>query len=133
MFKKKYQSEKGSVGFKFILVMIALGMIAHGLYNYIPLVYNAADLRQEIQAAVMQSTIVPPTTGTPMDVTKRRILMLVKAKEAPADTFVEVKQNNGVLYARVYFNKTVPILPFGLYNYKYNFDYSADANGYIPQ
>ena len=133
MMKNFHQSEQGSVGAKFIIVLVLLLLVANGLYNYIPAMYNAESLRQEVKAAVMQSTIVPPTTGTAIDVTKKRIFNLAKAKETPDNTFIEVKQINNLLQARVAFTKQIAILPFGLYNYQYQFDYTAKANGDILQ
>ncbi len=129
MINNFHKSEKGSASSKFLIVAVVLFLAGNGLLNYIPAAYNGENLKSDVKAAVMQAVQVPPTTGTQVDVTKKRIINAVKANDAPADAFIEVKSVNNALQARVAYTKQVSILPFGLYTYKYQFDYSTNVNG----
>jgi hypothetical protein len=127
-------SQRGNAGAKLVIVLLVLFLIGNAGYNYVPVAYNGENLKQEIQAAVTQAVTIPPSTGTPLDYAKRRLLTVAKANGAPDDAYIEVKQvNGGLLQARVAFTKEVSLLPFGIYNYKYQFDHSANTNGYLAK
>jgi hypothetical protein len=51
--------------------------------------------------------------------------------DIPAEAYVEIKPVNGVVEVRVAYTRQVSMLPFGLYNYNYNFDYLAKPTGYL--
>ena len=129
MIKNFHKSEKGSASSKSLVILVVLFLAGNGLLNYIPTAYNGENLKSEVKAAVMQAVQVPPTTGSQVDVTKRRIINAVKANDAPANSFIEVKNVKNALHARVAYTKELSILPFGLYKYKYQFDYSTNVNG----
>jgi len=62
----------------------------------------------------------------------RRDSVLVFADyEIPADALVEVKPVSGVVQAHVVYQREVNMLPFGLYKYPYDFDYTAKPVGYL--
>ena len=126
-------SQRGNAGVKLVLVLVVLFLAGNAGYNYVPVAYNGESLKQEIQAAVSAATTIPPTTGTPVDYAKRRLTSVARANGAPLDTFIEVKQINGLLQARVSYTKQVPLLPFGLYEYKYQFDHTANTNGFLAK
>ena len=126
-------SQRGNTGVKLVFVLVVLFLIGNAGYNYVPVAYNGESLKQEIQAAVSAATTIPPTTGTPLDYAKKRLANVTRANGAPLDTFIEVKQINGLLQARVAYTKPVPLLPFGLYEYKYQFDHTANTNGFLAK
>lgn len=127
-------SQSGSAGVKLVIFLVILFLVGNAGYNYVPVAYNGETLRQEIQAAVTQAVTIPPSTGTPLDYAKKRLLNVARANGAPPDTYIEVKQvNGGLLQARVVFTKDVSLLPFGLYDYKYQFDHSANTNGFLAK
>ena len=129
MINNFHKSEKGSASSKSLVILVVLFLAGNGAINYVPVAYNGENLKSDVKAAVMQAVQVPPTTGTQIDVTKRRIINAVKANNAPADAFIEVKSVKNALQARVAYTKELSILPFGLYKYKYQFDYSTNVNG----
>lgn len=126
-------TERGSAGTKFLFFLVVAFLIINAGINFIPVAYNGENFKQEINAAVMQGLLVPPTTGTPIDITKKRIASLIKTNDIPENAYVEVKQLNGVLQARVAFNKQVHILPFGLYDYNYQFDHTSNSRGFLTE
>ena len=132
--KENYRnSESGSAGVKLLTVLVVLVLIGNAGYNFIPVAYNSANFKQEMQAAVLQGMTLPITAGNPTEVTKKRLQAIAKTNDLPPDAYIEVKQINGLLQARVTYTKSVPLLPFGLYEYKYQFDHTANTNGYLAK
>jgi hypothetical protein len=126
-------SQEGSAGVKLAIVLVILFLVGNAGYNYVPVAFNSENLKQEMQAAVSQAATIPPSSGTPVDYTKKRLANVARVNGAPLDTFIEVKQINGLLQARVVYTKLVPLLPFGLYEYKYQFDHTTNTNGYLAK
>lgn len=126
-----FSSEQGSAGSKLVIVLVVLILAAHAGYNYVPVAYNGENVKQEMQAAILQGLSAPITMGTPVDVAKKKLNYVAKVNDLPADTFIEVKQVNGLIQARVAYTKQVSILPFGIYKYEYKFDHTATPGGYL--
>ncbi len=124
-------SERGGAAAKLLVVLFILVLCANAGLNYVPVAYNGEHLREEMKTAVVQVMALPPSAGTPADVAKKRIQSAFAAHEVPADAFIDVKLNGKVLQARVAYSKQVPLLPFGLYNYQYDFDYTATPGGFF--
>ncbi len=130
---KSEDSQRGSVGVKLVIVLVVLILVGNAGYNYVPVAYNGESMKQEIQATVSQAMIIPPTTGTPIDYAKKRLANVIKSSGGPPDAYIEVKQVGGLLQARVAYSTQVSILPFGIYQYKYQFDHTANTNGYLTK
>jgi hypothetical protein len=126
-------SENGSAGVKLVLVLVILILTGNAGYNYIPVAYNGENVKQEIHAAILQGLSAPISAGTPVDVCKKKLNYAAKVNDLPSDTFIEVKQVNGLLQARVAYIKQVPLLPFGIYNYQYQFDHTANTHGFLTK
>jgi hypothetical protein len=45
------KSQYGGAGVKLTLILLALFLIAHAAYNYIPVAYDSANFKQEMQTA----------------------------------------------------------------------------------
>lgn len=127
---KDWQPERGSVGVKLAAVLVVLVLLAHAGYNYIPVAYDGQSFKQEMQTVVIQSLALP-SAGKPVEATKARLLRTATQNNVPADAFIEVKQLNNVLQARVSYAKPVEILPFGLYTYTYEFDHTVTPTGFL--
>ena len=126
------KSECGSAGVKLALVLLILFLIAHAGYNYIPVAYNGQNFKQELQTAVIQGFALP-TGRDPVAETKGKIRTVAYNNSVPPDAFIEVKQINNVLQARVVYSKQVEIIPFGIYSYNYHFDHTATPNGFLTK
>ena len=129
--RKNYRkSERGGAGVKLVAVLVGLFLVGHAGLNYVPTAYQGASFKQDMQTAILQGMAVPPGVQ-PTDMVKGRIQKAIAADGLPADTFYEVKPSKEGITARVAYSKQVPILPFGLYNYNYQFDHTATPTGFL--
>ena len=123
-------SERGSAGVKFMLVFMVLALVAHAGINYIPVAYQGASFKQEMDTAVVKG-LGASGRIKPMDAVKASINKASFDYDIPDDALVEVTPVNGVVEAHVAYERQVNMLPFGLYRYKYDFDYVAKPTGYL--
>lgn len=123
-------SERGGAAVKFLLVFIVLALVANAGINYVPVAYNGASFRQEMDTAVVKAL---GSSGRikPLDVVTASLRKATTDHNIPEDAFVEIKPVNGVVEAHVIYSEKVNMLPFGLYKYEYNFDYVARPVGYL--
>jgi len=122
--------ERGGASVKFLIVIIALYLMANAAYHYIPVAYEAQDFKQEMETAVVQAMAMPGTTDT-VGLTKLKLQRVALANNVPHNVFIEVKQTNGIYQARAAYTKEVKMLPFGLYDYMYVFDHTATPTGFL--
>lgn len=123
-------SEKGSAGVKFMFVFLVLALIANAGINYVPVAYQGASFRQEMDTAVVRGLGASGRIN-PLEAVTASIKKASFDYDIPTDAYVDIKPVNGVVEARVAYNRQVNMLPFGLYKYKYNFDYVAKPTGYL--
>lgn len=123
-------SERGGAGVKFLLIALGLVTVANAGINYIPVAYEGASLKQEMDTAVVKGMA---TAGKmkPSDVVQASLVKAMRENNTPADAVVDIQPNGGFVQAHVVYTKPVSILPFGLYEYKYNFNYVAAPSGYM--
>jgi hypothetical protein len=127
----KYRgAERGGAGVKFLIVFVLILLTAHAGYNYVPVAYNAENLKGDMQAAVLQGLALPGKVN-PVDNVKTRIQKAIVQNDIPPDAFVEVKAAGNSLTAHVIYTKEVNILPFGMYRYMYNFDTTVTPTGFL--
>jgi Flp pilus assembly protein TadG len=128
--QKDRSSEKGSASIKFLVIALVLVAVGNAGINYVPVAYEGANLRQEMDTAVVKGLASGPRLK-PVDVVKASLQKAMYENNVPSDAFVEVKQGSGAVQAHVVYTKNVAILPFGVYNYKYDFNYVAIPTGYL--
>lgn len=128
---KNRKSERGGAGVKALIVIALLALAFNALVNYVPVAYNGANLKEEMQTVVVQGSALPAANQKPTDVVKNRLKKVLADNDIPTDAFVEVKQNGGVIQARVAYAKQVSMLPFGIYKYNYQFDHTATPAGFL--
>jgi len=129
-FNTDRSSERGSAGLKFLFVFIVLFLIAHAGCNYVPVAYEGASFRQEMDTAVVKA-LGASGRVQPVEVVAASIKKASADYNIPEDAFVEVKPVNGVVQAHVQYQRQVNMLPLGMYTYKYDFDYVARPVGYL--
>ncbi len=129
---EKRSSERGEAGVKLLLVLLVLFLIANAGYQFIPVAYAGESLKQDMQTAVIQGISIPNRTS-PVDLVKKKIWSSIESNNIPTDAFVEVKAKNNSITAHVYYIQEVPLLPFGIYNYKYQFDHIATPTGFLTK
>jgi hypothetical protein len=130
--EKNYRSERGGAGVKLLLVLIVLFLVGHALINFVPVAYNGASFKEEMQTAVVQGTALP-NGNDPLGVIKARLKKVAFNNSIPPDAFMEVKQVGNVVQARVVYTQQVSILPFGMYTYVYHFDHTATPSGFLAK
>src|SRR5690606_17733346 len=112
--KKDFRSsERGGAGVKALLVILALVLVGNAGINYIPVAYQGANFKEEMETAVVKGLA---TTGQmkPLDVVKGHIAKAAADNGIPADAAMEIKANQSVVTAHVAYTKEVDILPFGI-------------------
>jgi hypothetical protein len=105
-------------------------MLAHAGWNYIPVAYQGACFRQEMDTAVVKGLAVSGRIN-PLDTVTASIRRASADNNVPPDAFVEIKPVNGVVQAHVSYTREINMLPFGMYKYAYNFDHVARPSGYL--
>ncbi len=113
------------------IVLVVLFLLAHAGYNYIPVAYDGANFRQEMQTAVVQGVALPGANLTIMDTVKNKLMRAAANNNLPSNAVIEVKPYNSTVQAHVSYAKTVNILPFGIYKYNYQFDNVATPTGFL--
>ena len=123
-------SERGSAAIKFAIVLAAIILIAHAGYNYVPVAYQAQSMSDEMKTAVLQGLAMPGRMN-PVDNVKARVQKAATALEIPTDAVITVTQQGNNINARVAYERSVNILPFGIYKYVYKFDNTATPTGFL--
>jgi hypothetical protein len=126
------RTERGGAGVKLMAVLLVLILAAHAGWNYIPVAYNGASFRQEMDTAVVKA-LAASGQIKPLDAATATIQKASHDYDIPRDAFVEIKPVNGVVHAHVVYTQPVNLLPFGLWKYNYNFDYDARPVGYLTK
>ena len=125
-------SERGGAAVKFLLIGLALVIVANAGYNYIPIAYAGASFRQEMDTAVVKG-LAAPGQLKPADVVKAHIQKAARDYEVPSDAVVEIKPAGNMIQAHVTYSKPINMLPFGMYRYNYQFDHTAQPVGYLTK
>lgn len=124
------EHERGSAGIKILLVFLGLFLAAHALWNYVPVAYNGASFKQEMDTAVVKA-LAASGQMKPLDVATATVTKAASDYDVPADAIIEVKPDKGVVTVHASYTKPVNILPFGLYKYNYQLEYTARPVGYL--
>ncbi len=125
-----HSSERGSAGIKALLVILVLVLIGNAGINYVPVAYQGANFKEEMDTAVVKGLA---TTGQmkPVDVVKGHIMRAVADNDVPQDVVIDIKAKQSVVTAHVTYTKEVSLLPFGIYKYQYQFNHVATPKGYL--
>ena len=123
-------SERGSASVKFVMILIGLVLAAHAGYQYIPIAYQGASFKQEMDTAVVKG-LAASGQMKPLDVVKAHIQRASYDYQIPSDAVVDVQPGQGHIWAHVSYQRPVNMLPFGLFKYNYKFDYTATPSGYL--
>lgn len=124
------RSEHGGAAVKFLAILAVIMLVANAGFNYIPIAYEGASFRQEMDTAVVKG-LAAGGQLKPLDVVKASINKAVHDYNIPADAVIQVKPAGAVIQAHVVYSKPVSMLPFGVWNYSYDFNYVAMPQGYL--
>ena len=127
---RNLHSERGSAGAKFLALLVFIVLLAHAGYNYVPVAYNGASFRQEMDTAVVKG-LAASGQMKPADIVAAHMKKAARDYDIPSDALIEVRPGQGHIAAHASYQLPVSILPFGIYKYKYQFDYTAVPTGYL--
>lgn len=127
---KGRSSERGSAGAKFVILLFVLVLAAHAGFQYVPVAYQGASFRQEMDTAVVKG-LAASGAIKPLDVVTAHITRAAADNQLPSDAVIEIKPAGTHIQAHVAYVKPVNMLPFGLFKYQYQFDYTATPSGYL--
>lgn len=127
---KDQTGERGSATVKFAIFLAIISIAGYAGYNYVPVAYDAASMKSEMDTAVLQGLALPGK-ASPVDNVKARLAKAAQVNGLPPDAIIDVKQVGTSISARVAYTKPVGILPFGLYKYNYQFDQTATPTGFL--
>ena len=127
---KNAESERGSAGAKFMIILVVIILIGNAGFNYVPVAYDAESLKTDMGTAVLQGLALPGKVN-PIDNVKARIQKSVVQNNIPPDAMIDVKQTGPSITAHVTYTKQISMLPFGIYKYNYKFDHTATPTGFL--
>jgi hypothetical protein len=104
--------------------------MGNAAFNYIPVAYQGENFKQEMQTAIVQGVSLPGKNVTAADTVKAKLIRAARDNNLP-HALIDVKQPNNVVTAHVSYTTKVSILPFGIYNYQYEFDHTATPTGFL--
>jgi hypothetical protein len=125
-------SERGGAAVKLLLVAAILLLLAHAGYNYVPVAYEGASFRQEMDTAVVKG-LAASGALKPVDIVKEHIQHAAKDYNVPPDAVIEITPTGKVIQAHATYSKQINMLPFGLYKYEYQFNHVASPTGYLTK
>lgn len=128
---KNRDSERGSVGTKLLLAFVLLILVVNAGYNYIPVAYQGASFKQEMDGAIVKGTYLPSIGKAPVEGVKKNLQDVARANKIPDNAIIEVNQVGQTITGHVRYAVYVELLPFGLYRYVYNFDYTSAPAGFV--
>lgn len=123
-------SQRGSATIKFLIIFAFILMVAHAGYNYVPVAYNGASFRQEMDTAVVKG-LAAAGRIQPLEAVTAHVRKAANDYRIPSDAVIEIAADKGKITARATYLQPVNILPFGIYKYNYKFDYTATPQGYL--
>ena len=130
MKEKKRNSENGSANSNLLVVLFVLILLGNAAYNYVPVAYQAEVIKEEMQKTVIRGVAIPTESKPPAEVIKKQLDVILKSYDVPTP-YIDVRTVNSVVYARVWYLKKVQILPFGIYERNYEFDYTTTPAGFL--
>lgn len=117
-------SERGSARLKFVIVVAIIGIIAYCGYQFIPVAYQAYQVKDSMQNYVDTAVAV----GHPATWIRDQLVKKLPEYEVPANAVITPSQADNRLEVRVQY--TLPI-EFPGYTYDYEFDHTAKSATFL--
>ncbi len=120
------RAERGSAQVKLITFLVVLFAVGFAGSQYVPVAYNGSAFKQEMQTCVDQAAVSPAAKADSVAWTRKKIAEIAPSFGVPPQATLDVKKTGDVaLSATVTYTYPVNVLPFGLYTYPYQFNYTA--------
>ena len=128
------RGERGEGQLKLVIFLAVVFLGGFAGYQYIPVAYNGATFKQEMQTIVDQSSAIPAAQGNMAGWVQRKLEAAMLSYGVPKNAALEVKSQEGAgITASLKYTKQVDILPFGLYAYPYDFQNTVSTSGMLTK
>ncbi len=121
---KARASQQGGARLKFLIVATIIAAAGYAGYQFIPLSYQAYQLRDLMQHDVDTAAAL----GKPPDWVKEQLVKNSADYGIPADATIEPQQQEGRMEVKVRFTKPIE---FPGYVYIYEFDHTARSGTFL--
>ena len=118
-------TERGSSRLNFLISMVVIAAVAYAGYQYVPVAYQASQLKVFMQDTVNNAVITDKDARWAEDQLRRNLTMY----GAPPDARVTVVNSAGRIEAHVEYTVPVPLL---VTTYEYKFDHTVRSNNLLP-
>jgi hypothetical protein len=123
-FGARRMREAGSSRLNFLIAMAIIAAVAYAGYQYVPVAYQASQLKVFMQDTVNNAVI----TGKDARWTEDQLRRNLTTYGAPSDAHVTVANRESRIEAQVQYTVLVPLL---VTTYEYKFDHTTRSNNLL--
>jgi hypothetical protein len=123
-FDARGTAERGSARLNFLLLMAFIVAVAYAGYQYVPVAYQASQLKVFMQDTVNNAVVTDKDAGWAEDQLRRSLA----SYGAPPDARITVANRESRLEAHVQY--TVPV-PLVITTYEYKFDHTTRSSNLL--
>ena len=123
-FGARRPTERGSSRLNFLISMAVIAAVAYAGYQYVPVAYQASQLKVFMQDTVDNAVI----TGKDAPWTEEQLRRNLAAYGAPSDAAVSAAKRESRIEAQVQYSVLVPLL---VTTYEYKFDHTTRSNNLL--
>ena len=120
--QQRRATEHGGSRFNFILVMAVIAIAAYAGYQYVPVAYQASQLKVFMKDTVDNAVVTDKNAAWAEDQLRRNL----KNYGAPETALITVAAREAHLEAHVEYSVPIPLL---VTTYEYKFDHTARSAG----
>jgi Flp pilus assembly protein TadG len=127
--KSARQNENGSATTRFMLVLVMLFLAVHAGYNYLIVWSQCTQFQDAMKEAIDRASMSQDPNHTDPEKIKNFLRRKADENSIPLNAVIKVNKGPGGTTALASFTREVAILPFNLYNYKYEFNHTQAPPG----
>ena len=120
-FRARRASEHGGSRFNFLLAVAVMAAVGYTAYQYVPVVYNASQLKIFIQDTLDKAVITDKNAAWAEDQIRKNL----KDYGAPPNALITIVNREARLEAHVQYSVPVPLF---VTTYEYKFDHTTRSN-----
>jgi hypothetical protein len=121
---KMRKSERGSARLKFLIVVAIIGIVAYAGYQFIPIAYQAYQIKDLMQHDVDTAVVL----GHPTSWIKEQLVKSGPEYGIPADAVITPAQEDNRMEVRVQYSQPIE---FPGFTYNYEFDHTAKSATFL--
>lgn len=123
-FRARFATEHGGSRFNFLLVVAVIGIVAYAGYQFVPVAYQASQLKIFMKDTVDNAVITDKNAAWVEDQLRKNL----KNYDAPETAHITVANREGHLEAHVEYSNPIPLL---VTTYEYKFDHTARSSSIL--